>query len=124
MEEKFGIRISGFGRGINPTDSAVVLISSINKSGNHFVYHDTWTSDGDYLYTGEGKIGDQTMKRGNLAIKNAARDGKKIYLLVRFSPQEYYYQGVFDLVDWKYEDDKDEDNRIRKAYKFCLKKVN
>ena len=123
VEDQFGIRISGFGRGINPTDSTVVLISSIGKASGNFVYHDKWTADGDYLYSGEGKTGDQTMIKGNLAIRAAARNGKKIHLFVKFSPQEYYYQGVFELVDYTYEDGKDEDGNIRKDYKFRLRKV-
>ena len=123
VEEQFSIRISGFGRGINPTDNTVVLISSIGKASGNFVYHDKWTVDGDYLYSGEGKTGDQTMAKGNLAIKDAAHNGKEIHLFVKFSPQEYYYQGIFELVDYTYEDDKDEDGNIRKEYKFRLKKV-
>ena len=123
VEEQFGIRISGFGRGINPTDNTVVLISSIGKSGGNFVYHDKWTADGDYLYSGEGKTGNQSMTKGNLAIRDAACSGKKIHLFVKFSPQEYYYQGIFELVDYTYEDDKDEDGNIRKEYKFRLKKA-
>ena len=124
VEDQFGIRISGFGRGINPTDNTVVLISSIGKASGNFVYHDKWTTDGDYLYSGEGKTGDQTMTKGNLAIRDAARNGKKLHLFVKFSPQEYYYQGVFELVDYTYEDEKDEDGKIRKEYKFRLRKVS
>lgn len=123
VEDQFGIRISGFGRGINPTGNTVVLISSIGKASGNFVYHDKWTVDGDYLYSGEGKTGDQTMTKGNLAIRDAARNGKKIHLFVKFSPQEYYYQGIFELIDYTYEDEKDEDGNIRKEYKFRLKKV-
>lgn len=124
VESQFNIKISGFGRGINPTPSSVVLISSINKSAGNFVYHDKWTLDGDYIYSGEGKTGNQSMTKGNLAIKNASRDNKKIYLFVKFSAQEYYYQGEFKLVDYTYEDDKDEAGNIRKEYKFKLRKVN
>lgn len=43
VKEQFGIRISGFGRGINSTDNTVVLISSTGKAGGNFVYHDKWT---------------------------------------------------------------------------------
>lgn len=123
VEEQFGINIAGFGRGINPTSSTVVLISSIGKSSGKFVYHDKWTENGDYLYSGEGRTGDQTMTKGNLAIKNAERDGKKIHLFVKFSPQEYYYQGVFTLVDFIYEDEQDENGNTRKEYKFRLRKA-
>lgn len=123
VESQFGIKISGFGRGINPTPSSVVLISSINKSAGNFVYHDKWTLDGDYIYSGEGKTGNQSMTKGNLAIKNASRDNKKIHLFVKFSAQEYYYQGEFKLVDYTYEDDKDATGNIRKEYKFRLRRV-
>lgn len=122
VEEQFGIRIAGFGRGINRTDSTVVLISSIDKKKSGFVYHDRWTTDGDYLYSGEGKTGDQAMTSGNKAIVDAERDGKQIHLFVKFSPQEYYYQGIFTLVEYTYEDDKDESGNMRKEYKFRLKK--
>jgi hypothetical protein len=55
---------------------------------------------------------------------DAAADGKVIHLFVKFSPQEYYYQGVFKLVDHTYENDKDENGNTRKEYKFRLRKVN
>ena len=123
VERDFGISLHPYGRGINPTDSTVVLISVIKKGGGYFVYHDKWSADGDYIYSGEGRVGDQIMAKGNLAIKNAARDGREICLFVKFSPQEYYYQGVFVLVDYAYEDDRDENGDIRKEYKFRLRKV-
>lgn len=123
VEERYGIKISGFGRGINITPCAVILISSIAKSKGNFIYHDKWTDSGDYLYSGEGKTGNQSMTKGNLAIKNAAHDGKKIHLFVKFSPQVYYYQGVFELLNYKYEDEIDENSNLRKEYKFCLRRV-
>ena len=122
VEDQFGINIAGFGRGINPTATTVVLISSIGTSRGKFVYHDKWTEDGDYLYSGEGRTGDQTMTKGNLAIKNAEHDNKAIHLFVKFSPQEYYYQGVFTLVNYSYEDEQDESGNVRKEYKFRLRK--
>lgn len=122
VEEQFGIKIAGFGRGINRTTSTIVLISSIDKKKNGFVYHDHWTTDGDYIYSGEGKTGDQQMTLGNKAIIDAGRDGKAIHLFVKFSPQEYYYQGEFILMDYTYEDEKDELDNVRKEYKFRLRK--
>ena len=124
VEKIFGIQISGFGRGINSTASSVVLISVIEKKKDSFVYHDRWTVDGEYIYSGEGKSGDQSMTRGNAAILNAKRDNKKIDLLVKFSSDKYIYQGVFELVDYEYVDDKGEDGLIRKEYKFRLRKVS
>ena len=61
------------------------------------------------------------MTKGNLAIRDAAQNGKEIHLFVKFSPQEYYYQGIFELVDHTYE--KEEDGNTCKEYKFRLRKV-
>ncbi len=123
VEAKFGIRISGFGRGCNPTDDSVVLISSVNQSGEHFVYHDKWDTNGDYIFSGEGRTGDQKLTARNKEIINAEKNGKVFHLIIKFSAEEYYYQGVFKLVDYTYEDDLDEDGNIRKEYKFRLRKV-
>ena len=123
VEDQFGIKISGFGKGINKTESTVILVSSIDKKKGGFVYHDHWTTDGDYIYSGEGKTGDQKMTSGNKAIVDAEIQGKQIHLFVKFSPQEYYYQGIFSLVDYTYEDDKDESGNLRKEYKFRLRKM-
>ena len=122
VEKQFGIKVTGFGRGINITPATVVLISSVDKKKAGFVYHDRWTTDGEYIYSGEGKIDNQKMSSGNKAIIDAADEGKDIHLFVKFSPQEYYYQGIFELVNCTYEDDLDENGKARKEYKFRLKK--
>ena len=117
------MEIAGFGREINRTESTLVLISSVEKKKTGFVYHDHWTIEGDYIYSGEGKTGDQRLSAGNKAIINAAKENKVIHLFVKLSPQEYYYQGIFELVDYSYENEKDEDGNMRKEYKFRLRKV-
>lgn len=121
VEGSFGIKlgVSG-GKDINSTEMNVVLISPVSKIGGKFVYHDRWTAEGDYIYSGEGKTGDQTMTGGNLAIKNAAEERKDIHLFVKFSPTEYYYQGIFVLADYTLEEEKDENGNSRMEYKFRL----
>ena len=123
VEKKFGIKISGFGRGINSTPTTVVLISSMRKTKQSFIYHDNWTENGDYIYSGEGKKGDQMLTKGNLAIVNAAKDKKPIHLFIKLSPKEYYDQGIFKLVEYTYENEKDEHGNTRKVYKFRLRKA-
>lgn len=123
VEAKFGIRIAGYGRGCNLTDDSIVLISSVDPSGEHFVYHDKWDDNGDYIFSGEGSIGNQKLTARNKEIINAEKNGKVIHLIIKFSSKEYYYQGVFKLVDYTYEDDLDEKGNTRKEYKFRLRKV-
>ena len=123
VEDEFGIRITGFGKGINTNGNALILISSVDKKKTGFVYHDHWDTNGDYIYSGEGKPGDQKMTGGNKAIKDSGVNGMAIHLFVKLSPEEYYYQGIFKLVDYTYEDEKDEDGNNRKEYKFRLRKI-
>lgn len=124
VEDKFRIRISGFGRGINVTDNAIVLVSSMKRRNGKFVYHDHWTENGDYIYSGEGKNGNQTLTNGNKAIVDASADGKTIYLFVKMSSSEYYFQGRVVLIDYTYENDMDEDENDRQEYKFRLRKID
>jgi hypothetical protein len=63
------------------------------------------------------------MTSRNRAIVDAATEGKVIHLFVKFSPKEYYYQGIFELTNYTYEDALDENGNTRKEYKFRLKKV-
>ena len=125
VEEQFKIKLTGFGKGINTSrwNPNIILISVISKHNGFFVYHDHWTPEGDYIYSGEGKNGDQVLNRGNLAIINAKNEQKTIHLFVKFSPQEYFYQGIFELIDYTYENDFGADNQIRKEYKFRLRKL-
>ncbi len=123
IENMFGISIYPFGKGINPTETRVVLISVVSKKQESFVYHDGWMHNGDYMYSGEGKRGDQTLTKGNREIINAKRFGKTIHLLTKFSSKEYYYQGIFELDSYTYEDQEDENGYIRKEYRFRLRKV-
>ena len=124
VEAKYGINRRFYGHGINVLDDKIILISSVDKAGGAFVYHDKWTEDGDFIYSGKGLEGDQTMAGDNLAVNNAAADGKEILLFVKLSSEEYYYQGVFELVIPTVEPALDKDGNIRQEIKFRLKKVH
>ncbi|MBR5872943.1 MAG: hypothetical protein IKZ06_04790 [Oscillospiraceae bacterium] len=121
VEGSFGIKTTGLvARDIYSTETHVVVVSNVTKIGGKFVYRDKFTSDGDYIYVGEGKSGNQQMTGGNLAIATAAEERKEIHLFVKISPMEYYYQGIFDLAEYTYEEGKDEAGNFRLEYKFRL----
>lgn len=121
VQAQFGIKITGFGRGINVTNDSIVLISSVDRQNEKFVYHDRYDQNGDYFFSGEGKCGDQKLTGGNRAIVDSKNGGISIHLFVKFSPSEYYYQGEFYLVDYTLEDELDESGKLRKEYKFRLR---
>lgn len=123
VEDKHGIQISGFGRGINPKEDCIVLISTVEGNSDHFTYHDKWNYDGHYEYSGEGSTGDQTLTKGNKAIIDAAENGKPIYLYVKFGPQEYYPQGIMKLLEHKTIQAPDKNGNMRKEYVFILERM-
>ena len=123
VEAKHYIQISGFGRGINPKDDCVVLISTVGGNSDHFTYHDKWNHEGHYEYSGEGSVGDQTLTKGNKAIIDAAENGKPIYLYVKFGPQEYYPQGIMKLLEYKTIQAPDKNGDVRKDYVFILERM-
>ena len=122
VERKYGVNLGFYTRGINVSSKNIVLVSVVNRNNEGFVYHDCWIDEGVYSYSGEGRSGDQKFERGNLALKNAGITGKDIYLLVKFSTDEYYDKGKFGLIDYKYENEKDADGNLRKEIKFILRR--
>ena len=112
-------------RGINYSQHSpnIVIISVLKNSVNHFVYHDSWDENGDFIYTGEGLIGDQELKRGNRAILNTQQDWKDICLFIKPYPNTYIYQGEFELIDWFWNKEPGADGIIRNAIKFRLRKI-
>jgi len=62
-----------------PAGWPVVLLFS-SPRGADYGYADGWTSEGQYLYTGEGQRGDMTVSRGNAALLGHADDGKDLHL--------------------------------------------
>lgn len=49
-------------------------------SGKKHGYKDQWENKNVFSYTGEGQIGDMTFTRGNLALKEHLKDGKRVFL--------------------------------------------
>lgn len=115
-------RINSFIRRIRTHRDVAVLFSTGDS-----VYMDGkgWEPDNDrepvFSYTGEGLRSDQTMKGGNLFLKNSV--GKNVYLFVRRRPNEYVFHGqvIVKRVEKAREDDADGKDRM--VYRFILSKV-
>ena len=83
--------------GICPTRSGVVLIFSDPDSGRPFGYnsHD-YLQDGVYHYTGEGRVGDQQLIRGNRALVDSS---KTLLLFSRVDLKTWRFVGEVSLAD-------------------------
>jgi 5-methylcytosine-specific restriction protein A len=95
----------------------VILLFS-SPRGADYGYSDGWTSEGLYVYTGEGQRGDMTLDRGNAAILSHADDGKDLHLFeaVRRGVVEYCGRMVCVGHDWR--EGSDMEGRFRKVLVF------
>lgn len=62
-----------------PANKPFIFIFT-GKSGERHGYSDGWQSEGVFLYTGEGQVGDMEFHAGNAAIRDHDANGKELLL--------------------------------------------
>lgn len=119
--------ISAFGgsfmRGINICKKTNTIVITSIHTGNR-IYDDKLFEGDVMLYTGEGRIGDQTLSVGNKAIHEAKGKNIPIYLFVRFKETEYTFFGRVEVVGEPYfVKEKDVEGNMRNVIKFPMMQV-
>lgn len=99
--------------------NVIFLIDS--SGGDNHGYQDGWIDNGKtYLYTGEGRIGDQKLIRGNLQICEHLQTRKRIYLFKETTKTFIKLIGEFYFIDFEEAQALDDNNQNRKVYLFTL----
>ncbi len=123
IEKMYGFKIDTRQKEVNITDENIILVSLIKKDCRNYIYKDYFTDDGDYIFCRTAKGSLNTFYKENYTIINSKDLNKKIILLVRLSPGQYYDQGEFELIDFKEEESVSEDRLLKFEVKFRLRKV-
>lgn len=123
LHEKFG---GGRQSGISPSGSHPIIFLLSGKSGEDYGYEDGWQqSDGVFLYTGEGQLGDMTFNRGNKAIRDHVEDGKRLHLfLAHGKGKPVEYTGEFDCASIDFGKGPDREGNERQTIRFHLMPVD
>jgi 5-methylcytosine-specific restriction protein A len=108
--------------GICPSASYPYIFIFSGKSGHQHGYKDGWDNPNIFSYTGEGQAGDMKFTKGNLALRDHIRNGKRVFLFeseskgfVRFiSEVEFYDADYFETHDTK--------GDLRVAIRFFFKR--
>jgi 5-methylcytosine-specific restriction protein A len=109
--------------GISTPAGAPYVFLFTGEQGEQHGYRDGW-SEGVFLYTGEGQIGDMQFERGNRAIRDHRASGKDLVLLEAMRTKGLYRcVGTFECVGWDYQPRPDREGAIRQAIVFQLQKV-
>jgi len=116
VSETFGVGDRG-GMRSSLKNSCLIIISDPTKP----LFDDRW--EGEILhYTGEGKLGDQTLTRQNRALAESQSSGMDLHLFEVLTKAEYVYAGQVDLCDAPYRDVQfDDEGKPRSVYMFPLR---
>jgi 5-methylcytosine-specific restriction protein A len=108
--------------GICPSTTFPYIFIFSGKTGHQHGYKDGWDNPNVFTYTGEGQSGDMKFIKGNLALRDHLKNGKRVFLFeiegkgfVRFiSEVEFYDVDFFETHDTKRE--------LRQGIKFFFKR--
>lgn len=93
--------------GISPSADFPYIFIFSGKSGHQHGYKDGWDNPNIFTYTGEGQSGDMKFTKGNLALRDHLKNGKRVFLfeiegagIVRFKSEvEFYDADYFETHD-------------------------
>jgi 5-methylcytosine-specific restriction protein A len=110
--------------GISPCAEHPYIFIFSGESGEQYGYHDEWLNDSVFHYTGEGKLGDMSFARGNLALRDHLLNGKRVFLFKSAKTRSYLeFQAEVQLFDVDYFQGIDESGELRIAIKFFFSRV-
>lgn len=122
LHKEFGGQTQG---GISTPAKNPFIFLITGDSGKQYGYWDEWTSEGIFLYTGEGRHGDMRFVAGNRAIRDHVKDGKTLQVFEQQKKDKRFlrYLGEMKYADYEYRERPDTNGKQRKAIVFHLRPV-
>ncbi len=94
----------------------------LTTSENNGIYNDSKVSDGTFIYTGEGQIGNQELNKNNKTLYESRETKLPVYLFSKDKKRKYIFEGRVELYDDPYRaPEKDINGDERLVWKFPLK---
>lgn len=109
--------------GIAPSAKFPYIFIFTGKSGHQHGYKDGWDSPNVFSYTGEGQLGDMEFTRGNLALSEHIKNGKRVFLFEFVKKGFVRFVGEVECFDADYFETIDTKGKTRIGIKFFFKKV-
>lgn len=92
-------------------------------AGHQHGYKDQWENEDVFSYTGEGQLNDMSFVRGNLALRDHIKNGKRVFLFVYVAKGFVRFESELELIDIDYFEGTDREGNTRTALKFFFKRV-
>lgn len=120
IHDNFGGNRQG---GISPSAKGSYIFIFSGQSGHQHGYKDQWENDDIFSYTGEGQLNDMQFIKGNLALREHLRRGKRVFLFFHHQKAFVKFEAELELDDVDYFAALDREGNERKAIKFFFKRV-
>lgn len=104
--------------GICPSANFPYIFIFSGKSGKQHGYEDGWDNPSIFTYTGEGQVGDMQFTRGNLALKDHLKNGKRVFLFESETKGFVKFISELSFFDVDYFETKDTSGETRIGIKF------
>lgn len=119
IHEKYG----GNGQsGISPSRQYPYIFIFSGTAGKQHGYKDQWENDYIYSYTGEGQGGDMEFVRGNLALRDHLKNGKRVFLFEYVKKAYVRFICELEFQDFGMFLAPDSSGKPREAIKFFFKR--
>jgi hypothetical protein len=109
--------------GISPSAAFPYIFIFSGQSGHQHGYRDEWENDNIFAYTGEGQVGDMEFVRGNLALREHLKKGKRVFLFIQVEKGYVKFEAELEFEDFDFFVGQDREGHTRTAIKFFLKRA-
>lgn len=120
IQDKYGGTRQG---GIAPCAKFPYIFIFSGDAGHQHGYKDQWENEYVFSYTGEGQLNDMAFIRGNLALRDHLKNGKRVFLFIYVAKGIVKFESELELVDFDYFQGNDREGNSRTAIKFFFKRV-
>jgi 5-methylcytosine-specific restriction enzyme A len=109
--------------GICPSAEFPYIFIFSGKAGHQHGYKDGWDNPNIFTYTGEGQKGDMKFIKGNLALRDHLKNGKRVFLFEIESKGYVRFISEVEFFDVDYFETHDTKGDIRQGIKFFFKRM-
>jgi len=109
--------------GISPSANHPYIFIFSGKSGHQHGYEDGWDNPNVFSYTGEGQAGDMKFTKGNLALRDHKKNGKRVFLFENVSKGYVKFKCEVEVFDADYFETHDTSGATRIGIKFFFKRI-
>ena len=119
IHQQFGGQAQG---GISTCARFPYIFIFSSAQGISHGYLDGWDNPNIYSYTGEGQIGDMKFVRGNLALRDHLKNGKRVFLFEEDIRSHVRFITELEFHDYDFFPGKDRNGDFRIAIRYFLKR--